>query len=82
MSRNGHLCADHKLSTRIDGRFDIIHSLFYLGFLTPKDNFSIHLPLKVFDLELFVVLEQRLSRKPFLENGDHIHSSFIVIDVD
>ena len=82
MSRNGHFCADHKMSTRIDGRDDVVYSLFYLRFLAPKDYNSIHLPLKVFDLEHFVVVEQMLSRKPFLEKGDHTHSSLIVMDVD
>ena len=82
MSRYGHFCADHKLPTRIDGRDDIVYSLFHLGFLAPEDNFSIHLPLKVFDLEHFAVLEQRLSRKPFLEKANHTHSSLIVMDVE
>jgi len=82
VSRYGHFCANHKLSTRIDGRDDIVYSLFHFGFLAPKDNFSIHLPLKVFELEHFAVLEQRLSRKPFLEKDDHTRSSLIVMDVD
>ena len=80
--RDGHFCAEHKLSTRIDGRDDIVFSLFHLRILAPKDNYRIHLPLKVFELELFAVLEQRLSRKPFFEKVDHTRSSLIVRDVE
>ena len=80
MSRNCHFCADHKLSTRIDGHDDVVFSLLlYLEFLAQKDQLSVHLPLKVVDQEQFADLEQRLCRKPFLEKDDHTRSSSIVM---
>jgi len=82
VSRDGNFCADQKLSTRIDCRHDIVFSLFHLRILAPKDYYRICLPFKVFELELFAVLEQRLSRKPLFEKVDHTRSSLIVRDVD
>jgi len=81
-SRDGHFCAEHKLFTLIDGPDDDVLSIFQIGILSPKEYYITHLPLKVCELELFAVLLQRLSRKPFFEKVDHIRSFLIVVDLE